>query len=187
MSSAWELPTALRVGGKEWDIRTDFRVIIDVLQYMADPEFEDVRAEVCLGILFLDFEDMPSSLWEEALLAAREFIDMGSVQSNDNRPKPRLMDWEQDAPIIIPAVNRVLGKEIRGVDYMHWWTFLGAYMEIGECLFSQVVSIRSKKAKGKKLEKNEQDFYKDNRELIQLRKKYSQEDLDEQAEILARL
>lgn len=42
------------------------------------------------------------------------------------------MDWEQDSPIIAPAVNKNIGKDIRSLEYMHWWTFLGAYMEIAD-------------------------------------------------------
>ncbi len=53
--------------------------------------------------------------------------------------------------MIVPAVNKVAGKEIRTVPYMHWWTFFGYFMESGECLFNTVVGIRSKKAKGEKL------------------------------------
>ena len=90
------------------------------------------------------------------------------------------MDWEQDAPLIVPAVNKVLGGEIRSMPYLHWWTFLGAYMSIGESLFSEVISIRRKKAKGKKLEKHEQEFYRDNKSLVNMKQRYSEE---EQAEI----
>ena len=74
-------------------------------------------------------------------------------------------------PIIIPAANRVLGQEVRAMPYLHWWTFLGAYMEIGDSLFSTVLGLRQKRAKGKKLEKYEQEFYKENRALVDLRKK----------------
>ena len=49
------------------------------------------------------------------------------------------------------------------MQYLHWWTFLGAYMEIGESLFSQILSVRMKKAKGKKLEDWEREFYKENK------------------------
>ncbi len=76
---------------------------------------------------------------------ACEFIDCGI--KNDGKPRPRIMDWEQDAPIIIPAVNKVNNAEVRATDYMHWWTFFGLYMEIGESTFSTVVSIRDKKKK----------------------------------------
>ena len=58
--------------------------------------------------------------------------------------------------------------EIREVPYMHWWTFIGKYMEIGESVFSTVVSIRDKKRKGEKLEKWEQDFYSHNKNRVDL-------------------
>lgn len=52
---------------------------------------------------------------------------------------------------------------------MHWWTFLGLFNEIGEGLFSQVVNIRIKKAKGKKLEKHELEFYREHKDLIDIK------------------
>lgn len=53
-------------------------------------------------------------------------------------------------------------------------------MEIGESLFSQILSVRMKKAKGKKLEDWEREFYKENKTLIDLDVKYSEEELEEQ-------
>ncbi len=95
------------------------------------------------------------------------------------------MNWEQDAGLIIPAVNKVIGKEVRAIPYMHWWTFAGAYMEIGESLFSQVLSIRQKKQKHQKLEKWEQEFNQKNRSMIDLKKRYSKEEKQKQKELLA--
>lgn len=82
--------------------------------------------------------------------------------------------------MIFSAVNKVAGQETRALDYMHWWTFLGYFSEIGEGMLSQVLSIRAKKAKGKKLEKWEKEFYNERREIIDIRQSYSAE---EQAEI----
>ena len=48
-------------------------------------------------------------------------------------------------------------------------------MEIGECLFAQVVNIRQKKQKHQKLEKWENDFYNQNKDIIDLKKKISEE------------
>ena len=182
--SAWELPMSLCVGGKLWSIRTDFRAILDILKYFNDTEYEpDERWEICLDILYEDYENMPASCKQEAAEKAIDFIDMGI--KDDGKRKPHTMDWEQDAAVIIPSVNRVLGKEVRAIPYMHWWTFLGAYMEIGESLFSQIVNIRQKKMKNKKLEKWEQEFYRDNKELIDLKKKYTQAEKEKQEQLLA--
>lgn len=181
--SAWELPESLTVGGTDWKIRTDFRAILDILKYFSDPEYElDEKWEICLDILYEDYEKMFPDLKQEAAEKAVWFIDMGI--EDDGKRMPHTMDWEQDAPIIIPSVNKVLGTEIRSAKYIHWWTFLGAYMEIGNGLFSQVLGIRKKKAKGKRLEKWENEFYKENKNLIDLKEKYTEEEKEEQKRLL---
>ena len=88
------------------------------------------------------------------------------------------MDWQQDFALIASPVNHVLGFEIRSVEYLHWWTFIGAYQEIGDCTFAQVVNIRTKKSKNQKLDKTEQEFYKRNKHLVDFKRKYSEQDED---------
>lgn len=174
--NVWSFPTSLNIGGVEYEIRTDYRVVLDLLMALNDPELSDsdnkmssyMQSRVILEIMFPDCDNIPQDHIQEALDKVAEFIDMGI---GDDSKKPKTMDWEQDAPIIIPAINKVLNKEIRAEKYMHWWTFLGAYMEIGEGLFSNIIHIRQKKAKGKKLEKWEQDFYKENKSLIDFQHK----------------
>lgn len=178
--NAWELPTCLCVGGEYWKIRTDYRAILDCLKYFSDPEYElDEQWEICLDILYEDYEHMPYRLREEAAKKAIEFIDMGI--KDDGKQKVRLMDWEKDAPILSTPISKIIGHDIRIPGHLHWWTFLGAYMDIGESLFSQILNIRLKKSKGKKLEKWEQEFYKENKSLIDLDAKLpkrSQEETD---------
>lgn len=179
----WELPTSIDVDGTTYTIRTDFRAVLDVLTAMNDPDlflpdFSDdekiwVRIDTMLQILVEDYDHLPSDKYNEVCKALMEFIDCG--MEDDGRRKPHTMDWQQDAQIIIPAINRVQGTEIRSLSYLHWWTFFGAYMEIGECLFAQVIHIRQKKQKHQKLEKWEKDFYNSNKDIIDLKKKISEE------------
>lgn len=176
MGSAWDFPTSLNIGGVDYEIRTDYRAVLDLFTALSDPELTDedeqvtayMQNRVIMEIMFPQCDDIPLEHMQEALEKVTEFIDMGI---SDDRKKPKTMDWEQDAPILIPAINRVLNCEIRAQKYIHWWTFLGAYMEIGESLFSNIVHIRQKKASGKKLEKWEQDFYNDNKSLIDFKQK----------------
>lgn len=176
MGSAWKFPTSVNVGGIDYEIRTDYRAVLDLFAALADPDLLDeneqitayMQTRVILEIMFPDCDNIPAEHIQEALDKISEFIDMGI---SDDRKKPKTMDWEQDAPILIPAINKVLNCEIRAVEYMHWWTFLGAYIEIGDSLFSNVIHIRQKKAKGKKLEKYEQDFYNENKSLIDFKQK----------------
>ena len=185
MASAWEFPTNLNIGGIDYEIRTDYRAVLDLLAALNDSDLTDdddritayMQSRVMLEIMFPQYETIPPEHIAEALRKVVEFIDMGIVEE---RKKPKTMDWEQDAPILIPAINKVLNREIRAEKYIHWWTFLGAYMEIGESLFSNIIHIRQKKASGKKLEKWEQDFYKENKSLIDFKQKNNRSDKEKE-------
>lgn len=189
---AWKLPTSLDVNGKEYRIRTDFRVILDILSAMNDPEiFEpdmteeeknQERALTLLQILYIDFDSMNPRDYEEAMKKGGEFIDCG-FKEDSKKPRPQLMDWEKDAPVVIPAINKTIGKDVRSEEYMHWWTFLGSYMEVGESTFSTIVSIRDKKRRGKKLEKWEEDYYKEHKNMVDLKTKTQERSEAEKEEL----
>lgn len=187
---AWELPASLEVGGKEYAIRTDYRVILDILAAMNDPEIfvpgmteEEKKMEqsmTMLQILYIDFDSMPPKDWQEAMKKAVDFIDCGI--KGDDKPKPRSMDWEQDAPIIAPEISKIAGRDIR-IGETHWWEFFGYYLGIGEGVFNTIVSIREKKRKGKKLEKWEQEFYRNNKSLVDLKIKKAERSEEEKEEL----
>lgn len=180
--SAWELPTTATVGGIEYEIRSDYRAVLDILAAFMDPELpEQWKTLVMIKIMFPGWENISQEHLQEAADKAAEFIDAGMA---GDEKSPRLMDWEQDAGILVPAINRVAGQEIRALPYLHWWTFLGYYMEIGESIFSQVLAIRKKKIKKKKLEKWESDFYRENKKIIDLKKKETRSE-EEQKELRA--
>lgn len=165
-----ELLKALSVNGKVYAIRTDFRDVLKIVCAFEDAELEDSeKIYICLFILYEDFESIPESDYEAAFQAALEFIDHGGQQ--EKAKSPRIMDWEQDENILFPAINKVAGFETRAVEYLHWWTFLGYFMEITDGVFSQVLGIRTKKAKHKKLDKWEREFYSKNKTLCVLRPK----------------
>ena len=85
-----------------------------------------------------------------------------------------LVDWERDFTLMAAPVNRILGTECRSLPYLHWHSFLAAWMEIGpETLYGQILRIREKLKKGRKLEKAEREFLKKNRHLVILPSRYS--------------
>lgn len=174
----YDLPISVEVNGTEYDIRSDFRAILDIIEALSDPELsESDRAEAMLDIFYPGFSEMPPEDYEKAMRCCAWFINGGEEQKK-KKPGPKLMDWQQDFPLIVAPINRVLGKEVRAVEYLHWWTFLSAYQEIGDCTFAQVVGIRQKKARGKRLDKAEQEFYKNNRHLVDFKRKYTEKDED---------
>ena len=181
----FDLPTTLTVCGVEYEIRTDFRDILNILLAFDDPDLSNSeKALVCLYILYVDFEDIPQDAYKQAFDAALEFIDNG-MEGKPN--SPRTMDWEQDAPILFPAVNNAAGYETRSAKYIHWWTFLGYFMEIKDGTFSTVLSLRLKRAKNKKMEQWEKDFWKENVRICQLHTKLTEEEKAEKERLNALL
>lgn len=170
-----DLPTSLTIAGKVYAIRTDYRDILTIISAFNDPDLEDAeKLFACLYILYKNIGGMPKECYEEAYEKAIWFIDCGEKPKEGKQP--RLMDWEQDERILFPAINSVAGFEVRSRKYIHWWTFMGYFMEIRDGVFSQVLSVRQKKAKGKKLEKWEQEFWRTNKDLCQLQEKLTEEE-----------
>lgn len=169
----YALPKSLEVCGVEYEIRSDYRVVLDICTALADPDLDDFnRMMEALEIFYPAFDDMPPSHYEKALKKCYWFIN-GGDEEDDSRKAPKLMDWEQDFKYIVAPINRVMGTEVRALEYLHHWTFLSAYREIGDCTFAQIVRIRSKKAKGKQLDKDEQRWYRENRKIVDIKQTYS--------------
>lgn len=180
----FDLPTTLEVGGQEWPIRTDYRVVLTIMSAYEDPDLDEKeKVYVCLYDLYEDFAEMPPELYREAFEAAMGFID----HSTGKGKGVKTMDWEQDANLLFPAVNKVAGYEVRSVEYMHWWTFLGFFMEIGEGVYSTVLSLRSKKGSGKKLEKWENEWWTKNVDICKLKQRYSADEKAKQDALKALL
>lgn len=173
---SWKLPTSLTIGGVVFCIRTDYRAVLDILMAFNDPDLPDyARTQVMIEILYENWKDIPTDRYQEAAEKACWFIDCGGEQ--DKRRRPKMIDWEQDADLIAPAINKVAGiGDIRSLPYLHWWTFMGYFMEIGEGLLSSVLNIRYKRSHNKKLEKWERDFYRENRKIIDFRVRLSEEE-----------
>lgn len=175
----WSLPVSVEIDGKEYAIRNkcDYRVVLDVITALNDTELEMENRIRCA--LFIFYEDLTGCTdFETAAKEMMKIINNGEEETEQEQtPKPQIMDWQHDFPQLAPPISRVLGYSVRDAKhYTHWLDFIGAYMEIGECTFSNIVSIRTKKQKGKPLERWEQDFYKENRKIIDLPQKLTEEE-----------
>lgn len=174
--SLWDLPTSAEIGGVSYQIHADFRDILDIFRYLNDPDRpEYLRWRIAVS-LFYD-GDIPQEHLQEAMNYLADFISCGDM---DGKPGHKLLDWDQDAQIIVADVNKVAAMEIRSLPFLHWWTFVAYFNAIGEGQLSTVVSIRDKLRRGKPLEKWENDYYRWNKERIDLKQKYSAEEIAEQ-------
>lgn len=174
MSGLWGdlLPTDVEVNGARYAIRSDYRAIRDIMLACEDADLSDYeRAEAVLTIFYPDLETIPPEDYQEAINRCFWFMNGGKAEKPDKKERPKLVDWEQDFSLIVAPVNKIIGTEIRALEYLHWWTFLAAFNEIGECTWRQVVKIRNYKAKNKPLDKSDRAWYEENRDLVDFARK----------------
>lgn len=179
------LPRTLKVNGREYNIRSDFRDCLKIIEAYGDEELSlQEKHMVMMQILYKDYDSIRNI--SEALEKGIWFLNCGDNITAAKEEKP-VYDWQQDEHMLFAAINRAAGCETRTLKYLHWWSFVSYFYEIGEGTFSTVVGIRSKLNKHKKLDKGEWEFYKRNKEMVDLKKKYTREQKEEMDRINAML
>lgn len=165
----YDIPQSIVLDGKSYGIRNrgDYRMVLDCFSALEDVDLTpEERTLACLMIFYEDINDIEDLDKFPSIQKATEemfkFFNCGQEESPGAHTNYKLVDWQRDSQLISSAINVVAGKEIRLEPYVHWWTFMGYYLGIGESALATVLNIRSKIAKGKKLEKYEQEFKRNN-------------------------
>lgn len=180
----WLLPRKAVLGGEEYGFYGDFRDILEILAYFQDPELPDfLKWQIALGLFYKD--PIPPALQREAMEYLALFI--GGGRQDGQAGGQKLLDWQQDAPLIVADVNQAAGQEVRALPFCHWWTFLSYFHSIGEGPLATVVSIRRKLSQGKKLEPWERDYYRENPDLVNLKKTYTRQETQQRQLLLSLL
>lgn len=183
------LPQHLTIGAEQYNLRSDYRDVLQVFEAFQDPELSQEEKWIVAIYLLLEpfscaddvFEAVENGFDTEA--AAEQiiwFISAGK-ESGEKKELP-VYDWEQDEQMIFSAINKVASREVRGIEYMHWWTLAGFFDEISEkSPLAFVMGIRHKKNRGKKLEKYEQEYLNNNKAAVELKRHKSKEELEVEA------
>lgn len=184
------LPKSLVIDDVEYDIDSDYRTALLIMQMYNDRALSALNAQMTmLNILFTTIPEgesepvtiIPENI-SEAIKQAMWFLNIGNNDDDnvDVKSTKRTIDYKQDEQMLFSAVNAVYTKDVRSEKYMHWWTFYGLCQAIdGESLISYIISIRNKLFNGKKLEKHENEFYKQNKNLIIIKGEDTKENIDD--------
>lgn len=186
----YELPIRIAINDQEYKITNngDYRMVIDCFFALNDLELtKEYRIYTSLIIFYEDInsiDDILIKFGDNIDIAVQKMFDFFSCGNSGHKTHYKLLDWEQDEQMICSAINNVANTEIRAVPYLHWFTFIGYFMSIGEGTFSTIVSIRDKIMRGKKLEKYEREFKQNNPEYFMWSNKTT-EQLELEKELLA--
>lgn len=167
MNGIYDLPTSINIRGANYAIRHDFRPCIDIMLAFEDADLtQEEKVMTMMDILYVDRVPVCA----EAIQKAYAFLDgqIDGEEQKDSGAAKRLYTFTQDGKYIISAVDKVLGYSTRRCEYLHWWEFLSAFLEVGDCLFSTIVNMRRQKNKGN-LTKEERMLWAENKEIFELR------------------
>ena len=180
MTQQWHLPEYGIIGGEKYRICPDYRNILEIFACFSNPELSRfIQWEIALALFYE--QPIPDAHRQQAMEYLAWFLAGGRTETD--RPGPKLLDWEQDAQLIIADINKTAGQEIRALPFVHWWTFLSWFHAIGDGQLSTVVSIRSKIARGEKLQGWEKDFYARNKAIVDFEKRYTRQELEQKAHL----
>lgn len=163
-----EYQESIILDGVEYAIDSDWRAAYTILSAMEDNDLTDIEKYVIMyKLLFI--EEAPP-LIEEAIVACMTYLNGGGASAMNNNSEHSTYDkplykLSVDALWIFAAVSKVLGNSVKSYEYLHWHDFLQAFYEIGECMFSNIITIRKHKIEGK-LTKDEKIYYEKNKQLI---------------------
>ena len=113
------LPTSVEIDGVVCEFDADFRNILYIFEALNDPDLLDnEKVEVTLE-LFYNKDDYKINIGE-ALKQMFDFIRAGEDEPRATENSKPVYDWEQDFNLIVAPVNKNLGYDYRGVEFVHW-------------------------------------------------------------------
>lgn len=126
------LPTSVEVGGRSFDINTDFRTGILLEQLFADREYSQ-QDKLSMAITLYFGNQLVDDL-RDAIDQIQWFYSVGKEkfaatenEVSDRRSKirkpERVLDYDIDAPLIYSSFLTQYGLDLQDVESLHWWKF----------------------------------------------------------------
>lgn len=141
------LPNQIEIGGRGYEIDTDFRTALRIILAFEDSELSAAEKQYLLvDNLYLDKPDDMQSAIREGI----KFLDGGGDDEEDSGSgSPRLYSFSRDANMIYSAFQQTHGIDLQKAQ-LHWWQFLALFMDLGsETLFCSLVGLRKRVKTGK--------------------------------------
>lgn len=164
-----KLPTSLLLQGREYAINADFRPCVNIMRMFERTDLSDAEKIDCMVEIFYK-DEIPDRLRTEAAQKAVWFLNLGEAPAGRVKGNQggRLFSWEQDLKFIISAADKAAGFSIRSKEFYHFWEFMSAFFESGECVFNTLVHQRKLKRTGKQT-KADKEWWAENKDIAELK------------------
>ena len=178
-----ELPAVYEYGGKQYEIRTDFRdwIRFELLFTDRDVPMRD-KKRALLQIIFPIVPPDPD-LWEFILWFYQCGKEAHASKSDSKSVKAKkqaaVYSFEHDDGYIYAAFMDVYGLDLTELEYLHWWKFKSLFRGLHDCKFTDIMGYRAEEIT-KKTPDYRKDFLQDMKKLYALPRSLSeQQKIDE--------
>jgi len=180
-----ELPGTVMVSGREYEIRTDFRIsmLFEILMQDGKVEPKDKTRQA----LELYYPVIPEDI-KKAVDALLWFYKCGKADNpqkqriNARKSKSRVYSFEYDDDYIYAAFMTQYGIDLQDVENLHWWKFRSMFNSLtNQCEFVKIMEYRSIDLR-EDMPKEQKAFYRKMKRIYALP---SMDDEDEKTNAIA--
>lgn len=159
------LPTSFLIGGKKYEISSDFRTMLELEEVFSSDDLTD--AEKAEQALRLFYGCIPAAV-DEAVEKLCFFWQCGRKEKQSKRHRqatgedfyqPPIYSFTHDAGLIYGAFLTQYGMDLTDVEYLHWWKFKAMFECLEEDrLMKEVMRCRAVEVKGD-MPQAQKDYY----------------------------
>ncbi len=162
-----KFPTKIQIGDTIHEINTDFRNCLKIILAYEDDDLTIEEKTTIMLMRLYGFVPKNAEEQEEAIKKGILFLDCG--EEHKDTDSPRIYSFFKDGKYIYAAIESSnVNLDLENIEYLHWWKFCYKFLEIGKnTTFSNIISLRDKKNKGK-LTKEERNIFIESREILDL-------------------
>lgn len=157
------LPETVRVGSREYGIRTDFRISV-MFELMMQDDSLDNKKQLEKALL-LYYPKIPAD-YKAAVEALLWFYKCGKDDTPQKkraaarRGKVRVYSFDYDDDYIYAAFMTQYGIDLQDVAYLHWWKFRAMFNSLtNQNEFVKIMEYRSIDIRDK-MPKEQKEFYR---------------------------
>lgn len=162
-------PTAVEIGGRDWEIRSDFRISIQFEQLMLDAAVpDDLKLGLALELYYPVPPTDPLAAAERALWFYQCGRPAGRSGKAGGHDPGRVYDYDQDDAQIYAAFMADYGIDLEACD-LHWWKFRALFDGLApDNLICRIMEWRAADVKAMKGE--QRAYYRRMQKLYALRR-----------------
>lgn len=114
----------VEVGGRGYPIKTDFRAVLKLLDFLEEEGEPKDKLMAILGM----YKELPMDI-EAAVRAIADFLagdgkeDRQEDEGQEEKEKKKTISYKKDAPYIIGDFLRSYGIDLTSCQYLHWQKF----------------------------------------------------------------